>query len=318
MAATGMTSPLNWYEQTTRLLTLARESSRMLIGFGLLGTGAAAVTVILLPSYYRSGAAFQAESVAPPALSGSLAGLASQIGGLQLGTSQSSPQLFGDLLTTDAVLRPVANASFPWRGGKATLTQVYGFDREDPDWRDYKTVRKLRKTIEVDVNIRTGVVRFSVEARTPELAKALAETTLSALNEANVGLRQARAAAEQAFTAGRAQASRSDLAVAESALAKFYERNRIANSPLLQLEESRLRRAVDMAQQVYVQLRLQEEQAAVQAVRNTPAITVIDPPLLPVKRSWPNRALGVAAGMLIGLTLAVLRLTISRQLAFWS
>jgi len=163
----------------------------------------------------------------------------------------------------------------------------------------------------VDVNVRTGVVRFSVEARTPELAKALAETTLAALNEANVALRQARAGAEQIFAAERAEALRRDLAGAENALAKFYERNRIVNSPVLQMEEARLRRTVDMAQQVYVQVRLQEEQAAIQAVRNTPAISVIDPPLVPVKRSWPNRRLAVAAGFVIGLALALLRLTLT-------
>src|ERR1051326_5826697 len=305
-----MTSSPNWYEHTLGLLSQARERWRMVAAFGLLGTGAAIVMVLVLPSYYRSGAAFQAESVVLPQLSGGLAGLASQIGGIQLGGGQGSPQLLGDLLTTDAVLRHVARASFPWRDSTATLPHVYGFDRERPEWRDYKTVRKLRKAIAVEVNIRTGVVRFSVEARTPELAEALADTILVALNDANVGLRQARAAAEQAFTTGRAQAARSDLGVAESALATFYQRNRIVNSPLLQLEESRLRRAVDMAQQVYVQLRLQQEQAAVQAVRNTPAISVIDPALVPVKRSWPNRGLGAAAGMLIGLALALLRLTL--------
>ena len=192
------------------------------------------------------------------------------------------------------------------------MPQIYGYGQEDAGWREYKTVRKLRTAIAVQVNIRTGVVRFSVEARTPELAKALAETTLAALNEANIALRQARGNAEQMFTADRAEASRRDLADAETALAKFYERNRIVNSPVLQLQESRLRRTVDMAQQVYVQLRLQEEQAAIQAVRNTPAISVIDPPLVPVKRSWPNRRLSVVAGIATGLALALLRLMLTQ------
>ena len=136
----------------------------------------------------------------------------------------------------------------------------------------------------------------------------MAENTISALNEANIALRQARAAAEQTFTSERAEHARQDLTDAEGILAAFYERNRaIANSPSLQMEESRLRRAVDMAQQVYVQLRLQEEQAAVQAVRNTPAISVIDPPLRPVKRSRPNRRLAVLMGLFIGLAAGMLR-----------
>jgi uncharacterized protein involved in exopolysaccharide biosynthesis len=189
------------------------------------------------------------------------------------------------------------------------LAVVYGYDDEPPGRRDYLTVRKLRKAMAVDVNIRTGIVRFSVEARTPQLAEALAESALVALNQANIALRQARAEAEETFTSERAEHARGELSASEGALANFYERNRaIANSPALQMEEARLKRSVDMAQEVYVQLRLQAEQAAVQAVRNTPSISVVDPPLLPVKRSWPQRRVAVVLGALIGLAVAGARL----------
>jgi uncharacterized protein involved in exopolysaccharide biosynthesis len=80
------------------------------------------------------------------------------------------------------------------------------------------------------------------------------------------------------------------------------------NSPDLQMEEGRLKRAVDMAQQVYVQLRMQAEQAGLQEIRNTPVISAVDPPLLPVKRSWPNRRLAVVLGLMIGMALAFSRL----------
>jgi uncharacterized protein involved in exopolysaccharide biosynthesis len=303
------TSRPAWYTLTEYVVREARRNWLHLAGFALTGAIVAGGVAMLLPSFYRSAAAFQAETPISPPLSGSLGGIASQITGLQIGTTQTSPQLFGELLTTDAVLRRVARGAFPWRSGEATLPEVYGYAGEPEGWREYKTVRKLRKHMSVDVNIRTGVIRFSVEARTPRLAKALAETTLAALNEANIALRQARAAAEREFTSERAVYARNELAAAETALAQFYERNRvISNSPSLQMEEARLKRAVDMAQQVYVQLRLQAEQAAVQAVRNTPAISIVDPPLLPVKRSWPQRRSAVAIGFLIGLAVATLRL----------
>jgi uncharacterized protein involved in exopolysaccharide biosynthesis len=145
-----------------------------------------------------------------------------------------------------------------------------------------------------------------MEARTPRLAQALVESTLVALNGANIELRQGRAAAERQFTSGRVVASRVELDAAERALASFYQRNRvIVGSPTLQMDEARLKRAVDMAQQVYVQLRLQEEQAAVQEVRNTPAINVIDPPVLPVRRVRPKRRLATLLGLVLGFTAAL-------------
>jgi uncharacterized protein involved in exopolysaccharide biosynthesis len=216
-------------------------------------------------------------------------------------------------LTTDAVLRRVANDSFSWQGKAEPLAAIYGYDGQSDALRAFNTVKKLRKAVKVDVNIRTGVVRFSIEARAPELAEAFAESTLAALNAANVDLRRTRAAAERQFTADRAEHAKEDLREAEQALADFYQRNRsISASPLLQLEEGQLKRQVDMAQQVYVQLRLQEEQAAVQEVRNTPAISVIDPPIVPAKRSWPSRRLAAGLGLVIGLTLAFIRVLIPR------
>jgi uncharacterized protein involved in exopolysaccharide biosynthesis len=305
--------PPQWYVVAEQALKQARRHWRSLAALPLTGAVAGGITAIMLPSYYRSGAAFQAESASPAQLSGALVGLASQIGGLPL-SGQSSPQLFGDLLTTDAVLRRVTRATFPWMGKMVRLTNVYGYDGKPEGLREFSTVTKLRAALSVDVNNRTGVVRFEVEARSPELAEAIAESTLAALNQANIALRQARAGAERTFTAGRAEQARKDLAEAEGVLAAFYQRNRtITGSPALQMEEARLRRAVDMAQQVYVQLRLQEEQAAVQEVRNTPAISVIDPPLVPVKRSWPKRRLAALTGLLIGLAAALVRLTLASQ-----
>jgi len=299
--------PPVWSTVGDSLIRAVRRRWPLVAGFTIVGAVAGGITAVLLPSYYRSGAAFQAESATPPPISGALAGLASQIGGLQL-SSQSNAQLFGDLITTDAVLRRVSAAAFPWKGGTAALSSIYRYDEKAPGWREYYTIQKLRKAIAVDVSIRTGVVRFSVEARTPVLAAALAESTLAALNAANIALRQARAAAERTFTAQRAADAQRDLAQTELALQRFYERNRaIANAPSLQLEEARLKRAVDMAQQMYVQLRLQEEQAAVQEVRNTPAISIIDPPLVPVKRSWPKRRLAVLLGALIGAAVILAR-----------
>lgn len=301
--------PAPWYAIARDLLARARARWLFLLGWTVLGGAIAGGTALILPSYYRSGAAFQAESNNQLQMSGALAGLASQLGSIPMGNPQSSPQFFGDLLTTDAVLRRVAASRYPYEGQVQPLSAIYGYADQPPALRDFRTVRRLRGAISVDVSLRTNVVRFSVEARSPELAAALAETTLVDLNQANIELRRARAAAEHEFTDSRAAEARQGLDSADQALAAFYQRNRsIANSPDLQMEEGRLKRAVDMAQQVYVQLRMQAEQAGLQEIRNTPVISVVDPPLIPVRRSRPDRRLAVALGLLVGFTLATSRL----------
>ena len=308
-----MTSPIPaaWYTIATELLARARRHWVFVGGCTLLGGAVAGTVAFLLPSYYQSGAAFQAETNAQTQLTGALAGLASQLGNLPIGNPQNSPQFFGDLITTDAVLRRVAQARFPFRAQLEPLATIYGFEDDSAALRDFRTVKRLRDAMHVDVNLRTNVVRFTIEARAPELAKALADSTLAVVNQMNIELRRARAAAEHDFTDARAAEARRGLDSADQALAAFYQRNRsIANSPDLQMEEGRLKRAADMAQQVYVQLRMQAEQAGLQEIRNTPVISVVDPPLLPVRRSRPNRRLAVALGLAIGLALALSKLVV--------
>jgi uncharacterized protein involved in exopolysaccharide biosynthesis len=293
-----------WYQFTRAVINEIRGHWRSLVVLSLVGGAIGFGVATLLPSNYKSGAAFQAEAQTGSPLSGSVAAIASQLGASPL-AGASNAQFFGDLLTMDAVLRRVGKATFPWDGSSQSLATIYGASRLPSGKREFAVVQRLRKALSVDVNVRTGVVRFTVEARTPELAEAIAESTLAALNEANIILRQGRAAAEQTFTADRAEQARLELTRAESTLTAFYQRNRaLGNSPGLQLEEARRRRAVELAQQLYLQLRLQEEQAAVQAVRNTPAISVIDPPLVPTRRSWPNRRLATFVGVLLGALLS--------------
>jgi len=301
----------SWYEIARDLVTIVRARWRLVLTYTLIGGAVAVAVVLILPSSYTSTAAFQAESTPQTQLSGALAGLASQLGNVSLSSPQNSPQFFSDLVTTDAVLHRVARAQFPYQGRLTPLSTIYEFDQDAPAMREYRTIKRLRTAIALDVNGRTNVVRVSIEARTPELAQALAESTLAELNEANIELRRARAAAEHDFTADRSAEARRGLDSAELALAAFYQRNRITSSPELQMEESRLKRSVDMAQQIYVQLRMQAEQAGLQEVRNTPVVSVIDPPTLPVRRSWPNRRLGVVLGLAVGFTLSLARLLLT-------
>lgn len=294
-----------------RLIDRGRIHWKSLVLFALAGGVVGVAASFLVTPTFESSAAFQAEPTSNYQLQGSLAGLASQLGGLPLGGSTVNAQFFADILPSDAVLGRVITDTFPYKGERVTLEQVYHqIDKPSP-LKEYILANRLRRSISSTVNSRTNMVRFTVEAPAADLAKALAEDIVIALNEVNIELRQARASAEQSFTADRAEASRRELAGAEEALTRFYQRNRsITGAPALATEERRLMRNVDMAQQVYTQLRIQQEQAAVQAVRNTPAISVVDPPVLAVRKSKPKRKVAALLGMFAGLCLGGLRLVL--------
>ena len=67
-------------------------------------------------------------------------------------------------------------------------------------------------------------------------------------------------------------------------------------------EEGRLRRQVEVRQELYLTLRREYETARIEEVNDTPVITVIDSALVPQRKSRPNRPLwAVLALMLSGM-----------------
>jgi len=134
----------------------------------------------------------------------------------------------------------------------------------------------------------------------------MADTTLAALNNLVVAIRRRHASAERQFLEERWKALRDSLDTHEDGLRRFYERNRQVTSPQLQFEEVRLKREVDLVQTVYAQISTQLEQARIQEVRDTPAISVIDPPVEPVRRSSPRLTLLLFTGGVLGAAFATI------------
>ncbi len=195
------------------------------------------------------------------------------------GQARTAAQFLGDLLMSDTVLRRVASSAPP---GDGRLS-----------------VDALRRAIKMDVNLRTGIVRFTVDASTPQLAQALAERTLADLGEANIALRQTRAQQQRAFIAQRTAHALEELQAAEQALRASRGRDAV--------REDRLTLAVHVAQQIYVQLRVAEELAVAREARDAPTIEVIESPRLPARPDRPRLRFAVLLGLLIGASLALVR-----------
>jgi uncharacterized protein involved in exopolysaccharide biosynthesis len=66
---------------------------------------------------------------------------------------------------------------------------------------------------------------------------------------------------------------------------------------------------------LYVTLSTSYEQARIEEFRDTPSITIVDPPRPPYRKAWPKRALLVGGagvlGLVLGLAIALLRQSVS-------
>lgn len=308
-------SPLEYMIRSARdTLLTARRRPLLSLGLPLAGALLGVVVALLIPARYPSSAAFvpDTDNTRLP-LSAGLASLASQFG--VAGSKGDSPQFYADLLRNRDVQLPIIGRRYDHATGQpdstaASVAEQWGVRKTDtPIGRD-AALRAFNQRLHTEVNPRTGVVSFTVEASTPALAQAIARDLLAGVNEFNIGLRRSRAAAQQAFFAERARDARNDLRAAEDSLRWFLTTNRaFQGSPFLQFEEARLRRSVELQQTLFVNLRQQLDQMTLDAARNTPALNVLSTPLLVTKRSYPNRRLIVATMLLasIAVTAVLLR-----------
>ena len=157
----------------------------------------------------------------------------------------------------------------------------------------------------VTVDRTTGIVRLEVRTKNRQLSAIVARRLLDFVNEFNLRRRQTQAGAEREFTARRARAALDSLHSAETGLADFRATNiDFSRSPRLATRESEWQRRVALAQQIYTTVAQRYELANIEAVRNTPVITVLDAPegLVEAQPRYTRQI--VLAALLAGLVIA--------------
>lgn len=286
-----------------------------------------AVTLIL-PRNYTVDASFVPQST-QQGRAGGLAQMAGQFGISVPGEDATqSPQFYADLLRSREILSPVLEDTLEvtrvgWRGDTArvvgTLTDLLGIDDEDPRRRREEGLRWLQeKAVSARVSRETGTVRLSVTTRWPTVSAEIGTRLLDLVHKFNLVTRQSQAAAERTFIEQRVADAEEQLEAAEEQLKAFLVANRqFENSPDLRFEHDRLQREVARRQQLYNSLTQAYEDARITEVRNTPLITVVEPPEEPARpdrRGIPLKALlGLFAGGVLGVFYAF-----GREFMAWS
>ena len=278
--------------------------------------GAVALVVAywaLVPRTYTASVAFVPENRNQSrGVPTGIAGLIGQFG-VSLGSDGTqSPRFYAAVLKGRALTEQLLLSRFPDpRGGRqpgdsATLLQLLGVKGLNSVDSLHNGVLALDQLVAVDVDNLTNIVRLTVDSHYPTLAAQVANRLVDYLNEFNAKTRQSQARARRVFVEARVQEGESDLRQGETELKTFYERNRSwQESPQLVFEEGRLRRQVDLRQEVQRTLRREYETARIEEVNDTPVITVIEPATLPTQPSAPRLGALLGIALLFSVFIAV-------------
>ncbi|HET9948753.1 MAG TPA: Wzz/FepE/Etk N-terminal domain-containing protein [Longimicrobiales bacterium] len=290
------------------LAVLLRRRGTIVLTAVLAIAAAVAYTLLREPTY-TTQASFRPHGT--ESSSSQLTALASQFGVNVSGSvEEASPAFYAELLRSREILARIAGKTFQLEGGAPTeLAELLEIDEEEPALRLRDTIEKLRESVlSVETGRETGVVTLEVTTKWPELSRDIAERLLDEIARFNLSTRQSQAAAERAFIEERVDSARDALLEAEAAMQAFLQANRrIDDSPDLLFQRDRLERDISLRQQVYTRLVQAFEEARIAEVRDTPVITLLQPPFLPPpddRRLLLVIALATVLGGMAGVVLA--------------
>jgi uncharacterized protein involved in exopolysaccharide biosynthesis len=302
----------------TALLRRRRTIGTLVFAGALIG---AAVGFISRPRYVAD-ATFIPQDV--EGTTSELAAAATQFG-IRLSPSLSETgwgaPVYVELLRSRALLEPIARdtVAVQERGGeRAAVADLLDIRDDDSSRRVEKTVRHLARDVVKPSEVKSlRGVRLSVATEWPSVSLEIAQRLVNGVNRFNLETRQTQAAAERRFVGQQAEDAENALRVSEERLKAFLQRNRtILPGSEVAFERDRLQREVTLRQDLHTAWLKSREEARIREVRNTPVITIIEPPKFPAQAESRGIAVkaivGAFGGGLLGVSLAFLSLLLLR------
>ncbi|MEO8029814.1 MAG: Wzz/FepE/Etk N-terminal domain-containing protein [Gemmatimonadota bacterium] len=283
---------------------------RLLVIFPTVFVALLVVMVLLAGRTYTAEATFIPSTPDNPL--SKFSGLAAEFGVvLGGGKGGQSPDFYIELLNSREVLGPIVADSYTVKTADGplhgTLIDLLKIPPGDSAIRRERALRAMDPMIRATVGFKSGIVTLDVTAAYPELAADIATKLVARVDKFNVESRQSEASKERAFAEQRASEAEQELRASEQKVEQFLERNRsYQNSPQLLFIYDGLNRDLQTRQAVYTSLDQAYEQSRIDEVRETPVITIIQRPEIPV---YPDRRHLISKGILAviaGLGLAVI------------
>jgi len=297
----------------TGLLALTWSHRRLLMLLGFLGALVAGTVSLLGTRQYVSTAVFVPEEGAPAG--GALAAAARSLGAGLIGDRRGwTPTIYVAVAKSQSLLSSLVQDTVTVveeEGRRVALLDLFEIEDAAMPRRVALGVRHLNlNVIRVSESRNAGTVTITVRTYWPSVSHAIAQNLLARVNDFNLTVRQLQADAELRFAEARVEEAGGLLRAAEDDLLRFSQQNRTVTASAPQaFERDRLQRVVTLRNQLYVSLVQNQEEARLRKVRDTPVISVIEPPLVPAigeSRGTIMRAmLGGIAGLLLALGLII-------------
>ncbi len=293
---------LSLIDLVARVLRRRRLVMVTSLGLGVL----TAVVTLLWPRHFTVSSAFLPDN---GGATSTAATLAAKFGlSIPSDDPSQSPAFYGQLLGSDDVIRQVVTKTYRVPGDSAarSLVDLLDVSGDTEELRIERAISTMGGHVHISIQPETGVVGLDVTTDWPNVSYEANQLMLDLVNQFNRARMHGRASAERTFMQDRVDQAGRELQDAEDALEQFLTTNRqYAGSPELTLEHDRLGRMVSMRQDVFTSLVQALDNSRLDEARNTPLITIVEPPRVPGGPDRRHLALKTLLALVVGGTLGV-------------
>ncbi len=243
-----------------------------------------------------------------------MSGVTRQLGINFGGGAPDQSILYESILQSRQFLIRVINRSFENENGKTVVLRDYLDPEGTGDAVGIQNAFEifLVNSLRVKYKPETGMTSISVILQDPAMVAAVANGIVEEIEKYTHEMLSSGSSDWAGFIEERLEEVGASLEASEIALESFREKNRVTNhSPVLLLQLGRLKREVELQQQLFITLKQQYEMARIEAQKDIAKISVLDEAVVPIRRFRPRRSLYMAFalffGFFIGLAQALVR-----------
>jgi len=180
-------------------------------------------------------------------------------------------------------------------------TSVLNFSKDE-----VRLIQNLRGSLTTNFDKKTGIIYIGVEMTDPVIAAATLSQAIQYLSNYVSGYRSKKKHDESEFIKSRVQEANNQLKNAEYSLQRYRDNNRNVFNNVAKIEEQKLQSNYVHAQNLRNDLLNQLEKATLAEKEGRPIIQILEPPIVPVKKSSPTRIIyAIASAFLFSLTALV-------------
>ena len=151
-------------------------------------------------------------------------------------------------------------------------------------------VKFFAENIMVNVDKKTLKTEMSLEMQDPKVVYTVMDAVITNLKEYMTEYRSSKSRQDVENLSVICELRKADYYKAQQAYAEYIDANKSVIRQSAQAERERLQQEMNLAYQVYSQVATQMEGARIQAEQAKPVFAVVQPPVVPLRKTAPSKA----------------------------